>query len=215
MAPSVRDWANYSQDSAIPGAAHDCLEQKLGPRFPQYAKASGRVSGLGLLAGTSGVMRVRGRLRPFPGRVARRRWLRGLRVISQPPRSSRRKARSFSSRLAFRSKGVAAWRRLRSASCGAPAMPATPSGGVVLRPEVGRGVTGPSLGVGSRSEGVSCEGSGAGRDVKVRPGAPSAGTSRRFFVQELCGSEGVGERPSSGARMRVMATSDRTRRLIY
>jgi hypothetical protein len=149
MPRSVRDWANYSQDSAIPTAAHDCLEQKLGSGFPQYAKASGRVSGLGLLAGTSGVMRVRGRLRPFPGRVARRRWLRGLRVTSLPPRSSRRKARSFSSRLAFRSKGVAAWRWLRSASCGAPAMPghAFGRGGVAAGgrsrgdgPFVGRGL---------------------------------------------------------------------------
>ena len=56
--------------------------------------------------------------------------------------------------------------------------------GVVLRPVVGRGTTGPLSDVGSLSEGASCEGSGAGRDVKVRPGAPSAGTSRRFFVQE-------------------------------
>jgi hypothetical protein len=91
---------------------------------------------------------------------------------------------------------------------------ATLSGGVVLWPEVGREKTGPSLGVGSRSEGVSCEGSGAGRDVKVRPGAPSAGTSRRFFVQEPNRLRRRRERCLAAARMRRMATSARTRRLL-
>jgi hypothetical protein len=73
---------------------------------------------------------------------------------------------------------------------------ASPSGGVGVaaggRSRIGR----PFTGRGSRSEGAYCCGSGAGRDVKVGLGAPSAGMPRRFFVQEPLGSEGVGSAPS-------------------
>ena len=91
---------------------------------------------------------------------------------------------------------------------------ASPSGGVGVaaggRSRIGR----PFTGRGSRSEGAYCCGSGAGRDVKVGLGAPSAGMPRRFFVQEPLRLRRRRERPLAGARMRWMATSARTRRLL-
>jgi hypothetical protein len=77
----------------------------------QYAKASDRVSQPQPATRVKArKMRVCGRLRPFPGRASRRCRLRGR--AAKPPflRSARWKARSLSTRLAFRSQGVATWR---------------------------------------------------------------------------------------------------------
>ena len=129
-------------------------------------------------------------------------------------RSSRRKARSFSYDLPSGRRGsrygagiASCHKGPRRCRCFAFGRGGIAAGG---RLRIGRSFAGR----GSRSKGVNCYGSGAGRDVKVRSGAPSAGTPRRFFVQEPCGSEGVGSAPFSGVRMRWMATSARTRRLL-
>jgi hypothetical protein len=105
---SVRDLVFYSQDSSIPRLIQDCLGRNLGSGFPQYAKASGRISWPGLLAGLNGNMRVCGRLRPFPGRAARRRRLRGC---GEPYSFGRRDGRPGPSRKdlpsGHRGRGVA------------------------------------------------------------------------------------------------------------
>lgn len=173
-------------------------------RFRQYAKASGRANGRVLFAG---FRRIGARPRAallFPGRVVRRRRLGWARPVAFDP--------------VVEAEGqVVLINDLPSGSTGSR-HDAGVSSVVMARP---RRCLGFALGRRSHRDRGSVENRQAFRWAgspvrggpivlaaapvaiyKVRPGAPSAGTPRRFLVQEPRKLRRRRERPSSGARMR-------------
>jgi hypothetical protein len=196
----VRSFGIHAQDSAAPRGLDGCRAARFPADFWAVRESVGpRARRAPRERGSNGRRASAGGCRPSQGRLPGVGGLNG-RALSWQFRSPRRKARLFSARLAFRSRGT------RYGAGGSPQgphqtprrAPAVPGHafecGLAARPG-GSVEKGQALRwAGPPAEGVLRDGRRRS-DVKVGPGAPSAESPRRFFVQEPCGSEGVGSAP--------------------